>query len=251
MHQLLLAGQGRMQLETLLEEAKTKYNVNIEMSVPKVQYRETIKGKAEAQGKYKKQSGGKGQYGDCHIRVKPLPRGEGFKFVDSIVGGVIPRNFIPSVEKGLIEAKKHGVLKGYPTIDFEAELFYGSFHAVDSSDRAFQVAASLAFKKVIPMANPVILEPYMNLEIFVEDDLVGTIFGDLSSRRGRVAGTEAVDGGQVIKATVPQVEVMEYEPILNQLTSGNTRFKVEFSHYEEFRGDLSEIPRNGEEEDEE
>ncbi len=250
MHQLLLAGQGRMQLKTLIEEARTKYKVNIEMTVPKVQYRETIKGKAEAQGKYKKQSGGKGQYGDCHIRVRPLPMGEGFKFVDKIVGGVIPRNFIPSVEKGLIEAKKTGVLKGYPTIDFEAELFYGSYHAVDSSDRAFQVAASMAYKKAMPEAKPVVLEPYMYLEIFVEDDLVGTIYGDLSSRRGRVEGSEATDGGQIIKAKVPQVEVMEYEPILNQLTSGNTRFKMEFSHYEEFRGELSDIPRNGEEEEE-
>jgi elongation factor G len=240
-----------MQLKTFIEEAKNKYNVGLKIEAPKVQYRETIKGKSEAQGKYKKQSGGKGQYGDCHIRVRPTDMGEGFKFVDKIVGGAIPKNFIPSVEKGLLEAKKSGVLKGYPTIDFEAELFYGSFHAVDSSDRAFQVAASMAYKKAMPLAKPIVLEPYMKLEIFVEDDLVGTIFGDLSSRRGRVAGTESVDGGQLIKATVPQVEVMEYEPILNQLTSGNTRFKVEFSHYEEFRGELADIPRNGEEDEDE
>ena len=250
MHQLLLAGQGRMQLKTLVEEAKNKYHIGLKLDVPKVQYRETIKGKAEAQGKYKKQSGGKGQYGDCHIRVRPTEMGEGFKFIDKIVGGVIPRNFIPSVEKGLLEAKKTGVLKGYPTIDFEAEVFYGSYHAVDSSDRAFQVAASMAYKKAMPEAKPIVLEPYMYLEIFVEDDLVGTIYGDLSSRRGRVEGSEAADGGQIIKAKVPQVEVMEYEPILNQLTSGNTRFKMEFSHYEEFRGELSDIPRNGEEEEE-
>jgi len=249
MHQLLLAGQGRMQLKTIIEEAKNKYKVGLVLGTPKVQYRETIKGKAQAQGKYKKQSGGKGQYGDCSIRVRPTEMGEGFKFVDKIVGGVIPRNFIPSVEKGLLDAMKKGVLKGYPTIDFEAELYYGSYHAVDSSDRAFQFAASMAFKKVMPEAKPIVLEPYMNLEIFVEDDLVGTIFGDISSRRGRVAGTEAVEGGQIVKATIPQVEVMEYERILNKLTSGNTRFSVEFSHYEEFRGELSDIPANGEEEE--
>jgi len=250
MHQLLLAGQGQMQLQTMLEEVKEKYKVTIELNKPKVQYRETIKGKAEAQGKYKKQSGGKGQYGDCQIRVRPTKRGEGFVFVDKIVGGVIPKNWIPSVEKGILEASKTGVIRGYPTIDFEVELFYGSFHAVDSSDRAFQVAGSLAYKKALPQANPIILEPYVNLDIFVDEDFVGTIAGDISSRRGRVNGFEDVDGGKVVKVTIPQVEVVEYEPTLNQLTSGNGRFTIEFSHYEEFRGDVNDIPKNGEEKDE-
>ncbi|MBN2693207.1 elongation factor G [bacterium] len=246
LHQILLAGQGQIQLQAVQEEIRRKYKIDVQYGTPKVSYRETIKGKAEAQGKYKKQSGGKGQYGDCHIRVKPRQSGEGFLFVDKIVGGVIPRNFIPSVEKGIIERSKRGIQKGYPVVDFEVELFYGSYHDVDSSDMAFQVAGSLAFQKSMPNATPIILEPYMNVEIFVEDDLVGTIMGDISSRRGRVSGTEAADGEQVVKAIVPLKEIMEYEPTLNQITSGNARFTVKFSHYEEFRGDLTSIPQNGE-----
>lgn len=245
--QIILAGQGQIQLQSLLEEIKRKFKIEIQFSTPRVHYRETIKGKAEAQGKYKKQSGGKGQYGDCHIRMKPKPRGEGFQFLDKIVGGSIPRNFIPSVEKGIVEACKKGILKGYQMIDFEVELFFGSYHDVDSSDMAFQIAGSMAFKKATPLANPIILEPYVNMEISVEDDYVGAVAGDISSRRGRVAGFESVEGEQVVKAVIPLIEVMEYEPILNQITSGNARFKMEFSHYEEFKGDIDTITRNGEE----
>lgn len=247
MHQQVLGGQGQIQMQALLEEVKRKYKLEIHLSSPKVPYRETIKGKSDAQGKYKKQSGGKGQYGDCSIRVKPRDHGEGFNFVDKIVGGAIPRNFIPSVEKGIVDAAKKGVLKGYPMIDFEVELYFGSYHAVDSSDMAFQVAGSMAYKKAMSEAKPVILEPYVNMDIFVEADLVGAVAGDISSRRGRVNGFESFEGEKVVKVTIPQVEVMEYEPILNQLTSGNARFSVDFSHYEEFRGELTEIPTNGKE----
>lgn len=239
-NELLLSGTGQMHIEVVVDKLKKKFNVDVELKTPKVPYKETIKKTAKGQGKYKKQSGGRGQYGDVWIELQPLERGAGFVFEDRIVGGVVPKQYIPAVEKGLREASMKGVLAGFPTIDFKAILYDGSYHSVDSSEMAFKIAASLAFKKVAASASPVILEPIMNIDVFVPDDTTGAVIGDLNSRRGRIVNVEPQVNGQHIRAQVPMSEVLKYAPDLRSITGGRGTFTIEFSHYEELPSYLAE-----------
>jgi len=238
--EIIVSGVGQLHVEVTVDRLKRKYGVEVDLQAPKVAYKETIKGRAESQGKYKKQSGGRGQYGDTWLRIEPLPRGGGFEFVDSIVGGVIPRQYIPAVEKGIREAMAEGVIAGYEMVDVRATLYDGSHHAVDSSEMAFKIAASMGFKHAVAQAKPVLLEPIMALEIIVPDDCMGDIIGDLNSRRGKVLGVDPKPNGQVIKAQVPQAEVLRYSPDLRSMTSGRGTFEMEFSHYEEVPPHLAE-----------
>ncbi len=233
LRQMLLSGQGELHLDVLLARLKRRSNVEVEMTVPKIPYRETITAKAEAQGKYKKQSGGRGQYGDCWLRLEPLPRSGGFEFVDEVVGGTVPGKYIPAVEKGVREAMKEGVLAGYTVMDVKVAIYYGSYHAVDSSDNAFKVAGSLGFKAAVLKAKPVILEPIMNVEVYVPGDFMGDVMGDLSSRRGKIQGMEQEGTGQKIKAQVPLAELHRYSTSLRSMTQGRGVHHQEFSHYEE------------------
>lgn len=231
--EFLISGTGQTHVEVVVEKLKHSYGVNVELQTPKVPYRETIKGSAKAEGKYIKQTGGRGQYGDAWLDIEPLPRGKDFEFVDKIVGGAIPRNFIPSVEKGVRDALKKGVLAGYPVMDVKVTLFDGKYHTVDSSDIAFQIAGSMGFKKAMEAAHPVLLEPVMRMEIFTPEDSVGDVIGDVNSRRGKVLGVEPQAGGHLIKALLPMGEVLTYAPELRSITSGRGSFTQEFDHYEE------------------
>jgi elongation factor G len=232
-HDIILSGTGQMHIEITVEKLRRKFNVDVELQAPKVPYKETIKGRAEAQGKYKRQSGGRGQYGDCWLKIEPMPRGKGFEFVDNIVGGVIPRNFIPSVEKGVRNTLPEGFLAGYPMVDVRVTVFDGSYHDVDSSDMAFQIAASMGFKACLEKARPIILEPIVAIEVACPDECMGDVIGDLNSRRGKVLGMDSKGNGQVIKAQVPMSEVLKYAPDLRSITSGRGSFEQHFSHYEE------------------
>lgn len=231
--EMLLSGMGQMHIETAVEKVRRRYKVDIVLKPPKVPYRETIKGRAEVQGRHKKQSGGRGQFGDCWIRMEPLPRGGGYEFVDAIVGGAIPRQYIPAVDKGIQEASQRGVLAGYPLVDFKVTLFDGSFHTVDSSEMAFKVAGSLAFKKAAEEARIQLLEPIVLMTVYTPDEFMGDIIGDLSSRRGKVLGTDSQAGVTEIRAHVPMAEVLEYAPTLRSMTGGQGTFVMEFDHYEE------------------
>lgn len=230
----VIRGMGDLQLDILLERMKRKFNVEAETRTPKVAYRETIKKQAEAQGKHKKQTGGHGQYGDVHIRVKPNDRDKGYEFVDSVVGGVVPRQYIPHVDKGCQAALARGVIAGYPVVDIIVELFYGSYHEVDSSEMAFKIAASLAIQKCVKEANPCILEPIMEIAVTVPDEYMGDITGDLNSRRGRILGMEpAGPGRQCVRATVPEAEILHYSTDLRSKTAGRGSYALKFIHYEE------------------
>ncbi|GAB6183670.1 elongation factor G [Thermodesulfovibrio hydrogeniphilus] len=231
---MILSGMGQVHIEVALEKLKRKFGVEVVLMAPKVPYRETIKATASAQGKYKKQSGGRGQYGDCWIQIEPLPRGGGYEFVDKIVGGVIPQQYRPAVEKGIIETMKEGILAGYPIIDLKVTLYDGSYHPVDSSEMAFKIAGSFALKKAFMNAKPVLLEPIMKAEIIVPEETMGTIIGDLNARRGKVQGVEPQAGGnQKIIALVPMAEMLTYANQLHSMTSGRGIYSMEFSHYEE------------------
>ncbi|MGO9451402.1 MAG: elongation factor G [Candidatus Binataceae bacterium] len=232
-HEIILSGTGQMHIEVTVEKLKRKFNVEVELQSPKVPYKETIKGRAEAQGKYKRQSGGRGQYGDCWLKVEPLPRGKGFEFEDKIVGGSIPRQFIPSVEKGVRSTLVEGFLAGYPVMDVKVTVYDGSYHDVDSSDMAFQIAASMGLKAALEKAKPIILEPIVALEVACPDECMGDVIGDLNSRRGKVLGMDRKGQSQVIKAVVPMSEVLKYAPDLRSITSGRGSFEQHFSHYEE------------------
>lgn len=238
--QMLLAGMGSVHIDTVVNRLKSKYNVEVETSTPKVPYRETIKKKVRVQGKHKKQSGGHGQYGDCWIVMEPMPKGSGFEFVDAIVGGSIPRQFIPAVEKGVIEASDRGVLAGCKCVDFKVTVDDGSFHAVDSSEMAFKVAGSLAFKKAAQDAGPVLLEPVMEMSIITPDEFMGDIMGDLNSRRGRVLGMDSAARKQIIKAQVPLSEVLTYANQLQSMTGGRGTYEMKFTHYDEVPNDIAE-----------
>jgi len=231
--ELIISGLGQLHLETVVERLKRKFGVEVELKTPKVPYKETIKKKVKMQGRYKKQTGGRGQYGDVWIEIEPLPRGEGFEFVDRIVGGVIPKQYIPSVEKGVKGAMNEGVLAGYPVVDVRVILYDGSYHPVDSSDLAFQIAGSLAFKKAAAQADPVLLEPIMNIEVTVPEDCMGDVIGDLNAKRGKILGIEAKGKNQVVKALVPLAEILRYAPELRSITGGRGTYTMEFSHYEE------------------
>jgi elongation factor G len=219
---------------------RRKFGVDVELREPKVPYKETIKGKTKVQGKYKKQSGGKGQYGDCWLELEPLPHGTGFEFVDKIVGGSIPRQYIPSVEKGIVEAMVHGILAGFPTTDFRATVYDGSYHDVDSSDMAFKIAASMGFKKGMEQSQPTLLEPIMKVEVLVPEEFVGDIMGDMNSKRGKIMGVEAKGKNQVVRAVVPMAEMLKYAPDLRSMTGGRGTFTMEFSHYEEVPAHISQ-----------
>jgi elongation factor G len=238
--ELIISGMGQVHLEVIIEKLKRKFGVEVEMKTPKVPYLETIKGSVKVQGKYKKQSGGRGQYGDCWVEFSPLSRGEGYQFEDRIVGGVVPRQYIPAVDKGIHEAAQEGFLAGYPLVDFKAALYDGSFHTVDSSEMAFKVAGSLAFKKGVEQAKPVLLEPIMNMSITVPEETMGDIIGDLNSRRGKVVGVEPKANSQVIKAVVPMSDVLAYSSDLRSMTSDRGLFSMDFSHYEEVPSHLAQ-----------
>ena len=238
--EILLSGAGQIHIETIIEKLKRKYNVEVLLNTPKVPYRETIKKKVRVQGKHKKQSGGHGQYGDCWIQMEPLARGKGFEFVDAIVGGAIPKTYIPAVEKGIQEASTKGILAGFPCIDFKVTLDDGTFHAVDSSEMAFKIAGSLAFKKACEQAMPALLEPIMKVTITTPDEFMGDIMGDLNGRRGRVLGMDSAGKNQVINAQVPMAEFLTYAPDLRSMTAGRGMYSMEFSHYDEVPSQISE-----------
>ncbi len=238
--EMVLSGMGQVHLEVTLEKLRRKFGAEVTMKTPKVPYKETVRTKAKAQGKYKKQTGGHGQYGDAWLEIEPLPRGNGFEFVDNIVGGVIPRQYIPAVEKGVIEAMHEGTLAGYPMVDVRVSLYDGSYHAVDSSEMAFKVAASMAFKKAVSEAKPVLLEPIMSVEVVSPDDTLGAVIGDLNSRRGKVQGVVPQANGQAIKALVPMSEMLSYAPTLNSLTSGRGMYTMEFFGYEDVPSHLAQ-----------
>ncbi|MGH7814401.1 MAG: elongation factor G [Candidatus Binataceae bacterium] len=232
-HEIILSGTGQMHIELTVQKLKRKFNVEVELQAPKVPYKETVKGCAESQGKYKRQSGGHGQYGDCWLKLEPQARGKGFEFADEIVGGSIPRQFIPSVENGVRNTLTEGFLAGFPIVDVKVTVFDGSYHDVDSSDMAFQIAASMGFKAAMEKAKPIILEPIIALEVSCPGECMGDVIGDLNSRRGRVLGMDSKGGGQAIKANVPMSEVLKYAPALRSITSGRGSFEQHFSHYEE------------------
>ena len=238
--QILLSGLGQVHIEVTTEKLKRKFNVEVQLDTPKVPYKETITKRVRVQGKHKKQTGGHGQYGDCWIQIEPLPRGKGFEFENKIVGGSIPRQYIPAVEKGVIESAQKGVLTGFPCVDFKVILDDGSFHAVDSSEMAFKIAGSLAFKKATKDAGPVLLEPIMNVSVITPDEYLGDIMGDLNSRRGRVLGMDSKGKNQVINAQVPMSEFLTYAPDLNSITGGRGLFTMEFSHYDEVPAQISQ-----------
>jgi len=230
----LLSGMGQNHIEISVEKAKRRYKVDIVLKTPKVPYRETFKTSArEIQGRHKKQTGGRGQFGDCWIHLEPQPKGAGYQFVDAIVGGSIPRQYIPAVDKGVIESAARGVLAGFPIIDFKVTLYDGSFHNVDSSEMAFKIAGSIAFKHACEKAKMILLEPIMTVVVAVPDAHMGDVIGDLSSRRGKVLGSESQGGVTEIKAHVPMNEVLKYAPDLRSMTAGQGTFTMEFAHYEE------------------
>jgi elongation factor G len=238
--QQVLYGQGPTHIEALTEKLKSRFGVEVSLAKPKIPYRETIRGKADKQYRHKKQSGGRGQFGEVYIRLEPNTRGEGFEFINSIKGGVIPTKFIPAVEKGIVEAMQNGGLSGSQVVDVKVDLYYGSFHEVDSSDMAFKIAGSMAFKEGFMEAKPVLLEPICNVAVTVPDDFTGDVMGDLSSRRGKIAGMDPDGRNQIIRATVPQAELYQYAVDLRSMTQGQGVYTLEFSHYEDVPHDAAQ-----------
>ncbi len=231
-NEMLLSGMGQLHIEIIVARLKKRFSVDVGLKPPKIPYRETIRGRAAVQGRHKKQSGGHGQYGDCKIRMEPLARGENFEFINQIFGGAIPRNYIPAVEKGILESAARGYVAGYPVVDFRVTLYDGSYHDVDSSELAFKIAGSLAFKKAMDQASPALLEPIMNVEVYAPEVYAGDLMGDLNGRRGRVQGMDSRPGIQIIKAQVPMAEMLSYAPTLTSMTQGRGDYTMEFSHYE-------------------
>jgi elongation factor G len=233
-HQEILMGMGDMHLEVAIEKLKWRFGVSVSIEDARIPYRETIRTAAKAQGRHKRQTGGKGQFGDCWVRIEPLERGEGFSFASEVVGGSVPKNFIPAIEKGIQETLTKGFLAGYPVVDVKAVVYDGSYHDVDSNEMAFKIAGSLAFKSAAAQAKPVLLEPIMNYEIDVPDDYVGDVVGDLNGRRGRMQGMDQIAPGKTrVKAIVPMATTMRYVLELRSMTKGRGRFKASFAHYEE------------------
>ncbi len=240
LHQTVLWGQGATHVEIITKRLKDRFGVEVDLLRPRIPYRETIKGKTEKQYRHKKQSGGRGQFGDVHLRIEPNKRGAGFEFIDEIKGGVIPSKFIPAVEKGVVEAMENGGLAGSQVVDVKVALFYGSYHDVDSSDMAFKIAGLMAFKEGFMECKPVLLEPIYSVEILVPDDFTGDVMGDLSSRRGKIAGMDPEGGSQRIRATVPQAEMYQYSVDLRSMTQGQGVYSMAFSHYEEVPRDAAQ-----------
>jgi len=232
-HELLLAGQGQLHIEVTVAKLKRRFGVEVNLKPPRIPYRETITAATEAHGRHKKQTGGHGQFGDCKIRVEPLPRGSDFEFVDDIFGGSIPRQYVPAIEKGIQDSRLRGFLAGFPMVDFRATVFDGSFHAVDSSEMSFKMAGSLAFKDAMSRARPTILEPIMNVEVYAPSDFAGDLMGDLNGRRGRIAGMDTRGTMTVIRAQVPMAEMLTYEQHLTSATGGRGSYHMEYSHYDE------------------
>ena len=230
--EFLIAGTGQQHIEVVVSKLKKRYHTEVNLKAPKVPYRETIRGKADVQGRHKKQSGGHGQYGDCKIKMEPMERGKGFEFVNDIFGGAIPRNFIPAVEKGIVEAAQRGYLAGYPVVDFRVILYDGSYHDVDSNELSFKTAGRIAFKKAMEQAKPTLLEPIMKAEITIPDEFAGSIMGDLNSRRGRIQGMENKAGKTIVKAEVPMSEMLTYGADLTSMTQARGSFNMELSHYD-------------------
>jgi elongation factor G len=235
---MVLSGMGQVHIDLALEKLRRKYGAEVVVHMPKIPYRETIRATAQAQGKYKKQTGGHGQYGDCWLELAPLPRGEGFKFENKVVGGAIPRNFIPAVEKGVVEAMHHGSLAGFPVVDCRVAVYDGSYHAVDSSEMAFKIAASMGFKKALEAAHVVLLEPIMTVEVEAPADHIGGVIGDLNARRGRILHVEAKDQTELITALVPMAELLTYATALNSFTAGRGSYAMEFARYDEVPREL-------------
>ncbi|HEX6694992.1 MAG TPA: elongation factor G, partial [Longimicrobiales bacterium] len=236
LRQTIIRGLGELHLEVQMERMRSKFHVDVVTEEPRIPYRETIRRTGEAQGKYKKQTGGHGQFGDCHVRLKPLPRGSGYHFVDAITGGVIPGKFIPSVDKGVQEAARRGIVAGYPVVDFEAECYFGSYHTVDSSDVAFQIAGSMAFQKAAEQAQAILLEPIIEVEVITPEAYMGDVMGDLNHRRGKILGMEQDGAKTHVKALVPQAELYKYATTLRSLTQGRAVHKRRLAGYEEVPG---------------
>lgn len=230
--EFLLSGAGQQHIEVVVAKLRKRYHVELTLHPPKVPYRETIRGKADAEGKHKKQTGGHGQFGLCRIKMEPLPRGSGFEFVDDIFGGAIPKNWIPSVEKGVHDAAERGFLAGFPVVDFRVSLYDGKYHDVDSSDIAFKIAGALAFKEAMKQAKPALLEPIMKVEVYAPDQYSGDIMGNISSRRGRISGSEARGHNVIVRAQVPLAEMLSYANDLTSMTQGRAGYSMEFSHYD-------------------
>jgi elongation factor G len=236
----IVAGLSQIHVEVIVDRMRSRFGAEVKLKPPRVPYQETIRGSAKAHGRHKKQTGGRGQFGDCHIEIEPLPEGDGFEFVNAIKGGVIPQGFIPAVEKGVLEAMQQGAVAGYPIKGVRVKLFDGSYHTVDSSEMAFKLAGSIAMKDALERAQPVLLEPIMLVTASVPDESVGDVMGDLSSRRGRPLGTEAVGGMTEVKAEVPMAEMLTYAPDLRSITGGQGEYTLEFVRYEEVPGHLAE-----------
>lgn len=241
LHQTIISGQGEVHLDIIVKRLKARYNVEVDLVEPKVPYRETIKAVVkDSEYKHKKQTGGHGQYGHVHLRIEPQKRGGGFEFLDEIVGGVVPNKFIPAVEKGVIECMKEGVVAGYPVVDVRVALHYGSYHDVDSSEMAFKIAGSMAFRKGFMEAKPVLLEPICNLEVRVPEDAMGDVMGDISSRRGKIAGMDSEGRYQIVRAQIPAAELHRYATVLRSMTGGRGVFSASMSHYEEVPREAAE-----------
>ncbi|HOK44585.1 MAG TPA: elongation factor G [Bryobacteraceae bacterium] len=230
--EFLLAGTGQQHVEVIVSRLRKRYNVDVTLKAPKIPYRETIRGTADVQGRHKKQTGGHGQFGDCWIKMEPLPRGAKFEFVNDIFGGAIPKQYIPAVEKGILEAAEKGYLAGYPVVDFKVTLYDGSYHEVDSSELSFKLAARKAFKAAMEQAKPALLEPVMNVEVQAPVEYAGDLMGDLNGRRGRISGMDTRGGTQIIRAQVPMAEMLNYQNDLTSMTQGRGSFTMEFSHYD-------------------
>jgi len=230
--EFLLHGTGQAHIETVVSKLKKRYHLDVTLHAPKIPYRETIRGRAEVQGRHKKQTGGHGQFGDCWIRMEPLERGAGFQFANEVFGGSIPRNYIPAVEKGIVETAANGFLAGYPMVDFKVVVFDGSYHDVDSSELAFKLAARKAFKAAMLIAKPVLLEPVMRVEIQGPVEFAGDLMSDVNGRRGRISGGETKGATQVIQAMVPMADMLTYQNDLTAITQGRGSFTMEFDHYD-------------------
>ncbi len=239
-HENVLSGMGDQQLQLVLKKLKNRYKVDANLKEPRIPYKETIMGSAESNYKHKKQSGGRGQYGDVYFRIKPTERGEGFQFINAIVGGVIPSNFVPAIEKGLVETMEKGIIAGYQVVDVSVEVYYGSYHDVDSSEMAFKIASSMALKEGFKKCKPILLEPIHNIVIIVPSEYMGDVMGDISTRRGRIMGMEQRGKKQYLNAQMPMAEMFAYYPALKSFTQGRGRFTQEFSHYEKVPEDITQ-----------
>ncbi|HEX8921321.1 MAG TPA: elongation factor G, partial [Pyrinomonadaceae bacterium] len=238
--EFLLAGSGQLHVETVIDKLKKRYGVEVTLHPPKVPYKETITARAEVQGRHKKQTGGRGQFGDCKVVFEPLPRGEGFVFEDKIFGGAVPQNFRPAIEKGIVEAAANGAVAGYPLIDFKAVLVDGSYHTVDSDEHSFRAAGRKAFRAAMEKVKPTLLEPIMDVEVVAPQEYSGDLMGDLNSRRGRVQGMEMRGNQQVIKAQVPMSEMLNYQSTLNSITAARGSYHMQFSHYDQVPGQIAQ-----------